>query len=250
MDLRDAIAFVSRLQKELILFNVDPVDSIDTRLAALFETQNVEISTARTPAGRPTVAVLSNRNGVLAVVDLSLLRSLVSRSSPDSNGLGVADTAYEEILAHLKETTFTSYNATQLYYASREIEDRARRVGTGTIHTGFQRVSVMSDQQAIYEDLAGRGVDVHMYGVPDTTIPELTGTIHAVTTAEIRDMWFVVFDGGGDDRQKTALLAEQQDDGTFYGVWTYDPGIVDPVCTYLERRYVGSMGGARPQIQE
>lgn len=249
MGLRDSIAFVSGLQKELVLFNGDPVDPIDTRLAALFETQNVEISTAQTPSGCPTVAVLSNRNGVLAVVDVSMLRSLASRSSPDSNEVGVADRSYEEILAHLKETTFTSYNTTQLYYASREIEDRARRVGDGTIHTGFQRVSVMSDQQAVYEDLARQGVDVHMYGVPDTTIPELRGTIHAVTTAEIRNMWFVVFDGGGDDRQKTALLAEQQDDGTFYGVWTYDPGIVDPVCTYLNRRYVGSAGDSQPQIQ-
>lgn len=250
MDLRDAIAFVSGLHKELVLFNVDPVDQIDTRLAVLFETQNVEISTARTPSGGPTVAVLSNRNGVLAVVDVSLLRSLASPSLPDSTEVGVADTSYEEILAHLKETTFTSYNTTQLYYASREIEDRACRVGAGTIHTGFQRVSLISDQQAIYEDLARRGVNVHMYGVPDTTIPELTGAIHAVTTAEIRAMWFVVFDGGGDDRQKTALLAEQQDDGTFYGVWTYDPGIVDPVCTYLERRYVDSAGDARPQTRE
>ncbi len=251
MYLRRSIEFVRQLEKELSLFNIEPDDPLEERLATLFETQNVVFATEQTSSGKPAIAVLSNRNGVLAVLAVSTLRALTDHHGARAGTTGFADGEYEDILSHLKETTFTSYDIGQLLSASREIEDRARRVGDGTVHAGFQRVSVMHDQQTIYADLARRGIDVHAYGVPDTSPPALgNGTVHAVENDEIRQMWFVVFDGGGDESQKTALLAEEQAENSFYGAWTYDPGIVDSLCEYLEQKYVDSAADTRSSLRE
>ena len=93
----------------------------------------------------------------------------------------------------------------------------------------------MAEQRSIYADLARRGVLVHAYGAPDATPPDLgSGHIHAVSTDEIAETWFVVFDGGGDDTQKTSLLAREHDETAFYEVWTYDPSIVDRVLGHLD----------------
>ena len=239
MDLNRAIEYIRAHQKDLILFNLDE-QSVVGELADLFETQNVRIRAARTASGRPReVAVLSAASGVLATVDVADLRELIS-AVPATGDIGIADSAYADVLNHLKETTFTSDDKEALLYASREVEDRARRVGSGTIHAGFQRVSLMADQQRIYRDLARQGVEVHAYGVADTGLPDFgAGRIHTSDAAEIERTWFTVFDGGGQPAQKTALIAEQHD-GEWFGAWTYDGALVDDLCTYLERTYLTS----------
>ncbi len=239
MGLRDSIEYIRDHEKELRLFNVDPADTIHEELGAFFNTQNVRITVNRTASGKPEeLAVLSNATEVLAVVDVSTLRELLEDVSTGTGDLGIADREYESVLRHLKETTFTSCDTEQLLYASREIEDRARRVGQGSIHTGFQRCSVIVEQRSIYADLARRGVSVRAYGVPDATPPDLgSGHVHAVSTDEVAETWFVVFDGGGNNTQKTALLAHERDKDAFHGVLTYDPGFVDHILEYLNRSY-------------
>ncbi|WP_338740149.1 DICT sensory domain-containing protein [Haloplanus salilacus] len=240
MDLQKTIGFVRTLEKELALFNVDPSDPIVEELTAFFETQNVRITGNRTPPGTPSeIAVLGARSEVHTIVDLALLRELITHSPVSPDEVGVVDTEYEAVLGHLKETTFTSYDHERMFYASREIENRAHRVGYGTIHAGFQRCSIMNRQQPTYRALAQRGLDVHVYGVPDATPPDIDrGQVHTSETTEIAATWFVVFDGAGDDTQKSALVAEEQAEDNFYGVWTYDPVIVDRALDHLERTYV------------
>jgi DICT domain-containing protein len=238
-DLRDSIEYIKGHEKELRLFNVDSTDTIHDDIRAYFGALNVRITGRQTPSGAPEdVAVLSNETDVLAVVDVATLRQLLEDAPRGPDQLGIADGNYEDILRYLKETTFTSYDTEQLLYASREIEDRARRVGQGSIHAGFQQCSVMAEQQPVYSDLARRGVSVHAYGVPDATPPDLgSAHVHAVSTDEIAETWFVVFDGGGDDTQKSALLAHERDEDAFYGVLTYDPGFVDHILEYLNRSF-------------
>lgn len=238
MTLRDGIRFVRELRKELVLFNVRSDDPIDEQLRSLFATQNVDIATQRTSSGDPTLAVLSGRKGV-DVIDVSTLRALVGGTPGGTNGIGIDDAEFETVLTRVKETTFTSCDSERLLYASREIEDRARRVGSGVIHTGFQRVSVIHDQRPIYADLASRNVTVHTYGIPDTPVPDLgSGRTHAVDADEIAETWFVVFDGGDDPGQRCALVAEERAPEEFYGVWTYDATLVGHLREYLERTYV------------
>ncbi|WP_436901557.1 DICT sensory domain-containing protein [Halovenus halobia] len=243
MNLRQTINSVQAHEKELALFNIDADERIDEELRSFFRTQNVRITTAQTASGCPEeIAVLAAGETVLAVVEVETLRELVDGAGAQSRRLGVTDTAYSEVLSHLKETTFTSCETADMLYASREIEDRARRNGTGTVHAGFQRCSTIVSQQAIYEDLSRTGVSVHAYGVPDVTPPELAGgQVHAVG-GEIADLWFVVYDGGSEESQKSALLAEEDSAGRFYGFWTYDSAIVDSVCQYLTETYLGGNG--------
>lgn len=239
MTLRDGLEFVRRIEKELCIFNTAPEDPIDERLGTLFETQNVDITTERTSSGQPAVAVLSDRTGVLETVSLSTLRALAEHNPARTNAHGVADAEYGELLSHLKETTFSSYDTEQMLYASREIEDRARRVGSGTIHAGFQRISVLHGQRSIYRDLPKRGVTVHTYGVPDAQSPDLgDGQVHAIESDELATTWFVIFDGGDSPSQKSGLIAEERAEDEFYGAWTYDTGIVDRLCEYLDRTYL------------
>ena len=240
MDLSRAIEYIQHHRKDLTLFNLaDP--SVAGELASLFRTQNLWIRTARTASGRPReVAVLSSASRVLAVVDVAELRELVS-TVPTARDVGIADSEYADVLRPLKETTFTSYDKEELLYASREIEDRARRVGSGTIHAGFQRVSVMAEQQQIYRDIARRGVDVHGYGLPDAPVPDFgSGRIHTTDAAEVEQSWFVIFDGGRDPLQKSALLADRRGPDEYFGVVTYKPALVDRALAYLTDRYTPS----------
>jgi len=240
MALREYISYIEQLEKELCLVNLNSRDSLPQWLADYFETYNVRIRTAHTSSGKPhDIAVLSTSDTVLSVITAATLRDLLMNVPRTTSGFGIADGGYADILRHLKETTFTSYDAEQLLYVSREIEDRARRVGAGTIYTGFQQLSVMYDQRGIYADLVDNGVAVHAYGRPDTEPPSITGaTVHASTKPEIAKMWFVVFDGGGTDSQKTALVAEERATDEFYGAWTYDADLVDELCRYLTESYV------------
>lgn len=242
VNLQRTIELINTLEKELALVNIDPSDPIDQQLAAYFETLNVRITTHQTATGLPAdIAVLSSTDGVLELLDVDMLRELVEQKSVQSSDVGISDGAYEQVLGHLKETTFSSYDTEQMLYASREIEDRARRAGHGTVHAGFQRCSIIATQQPVYADLARQGVTVHAYGAPDTTPPDLAdGRVHAIETDEIAASWFVVFDGGGDPSQKSALIAEERDDGSFYGGWTYDPKIVDSIVNHLEETYLSA----------
>ena len=237
MGYRDIVEYIRAHEKELVVFNAPEESSLERQLAEYFETQNVRIAAEKTAAGGPEVAVLSTDGSVLTVVSLSMLEELLTDVPTRSDDFGFADKRYADVLTHLKETTFTSTEPRQLLYASREIEDRARRVGAGTIHAGFQRFSTMAPQKAIYSDLASRGVTVHAYGVPDVPAPNLgDGQVHPIDSRELARAWFVVFDGGGETHQKSALLAYEQAEREFYGAWSYDPGIVDRVLDYLEQR--------------
>jgi hypothetical protein len=248
MSLSRVIELVNQLETEVTLFNVESGDSIATRLSTQFNTHNVTFTTRRTVSEQPSdIAVLSNKHGVLTKLDADLLRDFLDHAPGLSGTLGVADAEYEEFLTHLKETTFQSNDKREMLYSTREIEDRAHRVGTGTIHAGFQRCSLMADQKTVYTQLARTRLDVHVYGVPDITPPDLgDAEIHTSHSDEIAETWFVVFDGGGDDAQKTALVAEETQDGQFTGIWTYNPTIVDRILEYLHATYVADKTRTRP----
>lgn len=249
MSLRRGIEFIRQNEKELVLFNFEQEAAIEDELSTYFQTQNVQIQTERTASGNPAdIAVLSSQEEVLTRTNRATLRELIDEVPTGSGGVGIDESGFEAVLGPLKETTFTAYDKQQLLQASREIEDRAMRVGRGTLHAGFQRLSLLDEQRSMYADLARRGVEIHAYGIPDMKVPEIgTGTVHAAEADEIAEMWFLVFDGGGKDTQKTALLAEQRGENSFYGAWTYDPEIVDTLFAHLEDTYVSPSNATRTE---
>lgn len=228
MSLREVVERVRGREKTLTVYTSGE-SNVVAELREYFASQNVAVEEAS--AGRePTYAVLTDDGEFLAAVGVDALASL-TRGSARRVG---EDAAYAPLLAHLDRTTFTSYSRRQTLEASREIEDRAWRAGSGRLYAGFQRLSNFANEREAYARLAASDLDVHVYGVPDADIDVPAGvTFHGAGVPDVEAFWFVVFDGGGDELQASALLAEERDDG-FYGFWTYDTGLVDDALDALD----------------
>ncbi|WP_435062789.1 DICT sensory domain-containing protein [Halobaculum sp. EA56] len=235
MSLRETIDSVEGREKRLTVFD-PPTDDVVAELREYFASQAVRIEVGSTDSGLSGYVVLSDEDDdeVLAAVDLRHLEDDLSVAPGE-------DRPFSPILEHLDGTIFTSYSLRQMMAATREMEDRAWRVGTGELHAGFQRVDALRAQTGVYEDLATKDLDVHTYCAPADDLPEIEGvTLHAEDADEIRESWFVVFDGGGDPTDACALLAEERgapDERRFYGFWTYDYAIVSDVLDHLHERY-------------
>ncbi|WP_267644176.1 DICT sensory domain-containing protein [Haloarchaeobius amylolyticus] len=233
MTLLDIVDRVRQREKTLTLFNLPPGSSLDTRLASFFADQNVRVEVDDTSAEAPCFATLTDPDTLYAAVDASDLLDLLDGPAAGPDDLGIDDSAHAALLAPLKETTFTSYDHENLMQVTREIEDRAFRVGEGTLSAGFQQLSNFDHQTDVYRRLATTDLDLHVFGEPDGHEDVEGVTAHGLDTEEIRKTWFVVFDGGGRDELKSALLAVDRGNGTFFGTWSYDPALVDEVSEYL-----------------
>ncbi|MFB6256254.1 MAG: DICT sensory domain-containing protein, partial [Haloplanus sp.] len=146
-----------------------------------------------------------------------------------------------DVLRGMDETLFDlrGYPASNkekllLILISRHIERRAYESGTGTIRSAFQYLSRLEGElgtKKVYERLAGRTIDVHVYGVPDAIPEQLNATVHGGTSDEYRNSWCVVFrppEGPG-----AALIAHQQEANRWEGFWTYDRDTVERADRYL-----------------
>jgi hypothetical protein len=147
-----------------------------------------------------------------------------------------------EVLSNLDGTTFTVSGKQKMLFIqmSRHIESLAMRHGTGSIHSGFQYLSRLEDERGtrrVYERLAGRAVDVHVYGVRDCS-PSVSerAAVHSEPADELRHTWFVVH-SDCPDSEKAALVAEETGDGEWRGCWTFDSDLTDAVTDYVEHTY-------------
>ena len=235
MSLSELIAGGEAHEKTLTVFNADA--SVATALRERFADRNVRVVSETTGSGRPgEFLTLSDEDGVYAATDLDAF--FAEFSDRDHH---LSDEGRETVLDHLDETLFTSWSIGRMVAASREIEDRAWRVGEGSLHAGFQTLTTLQGELDRYEGLGDSQVDVHAYAVPDTDPPEnCSFRLHLDRSEELARSWFVVFDDeseGTGTTQKCALLAEERDPREFYGFWTYDGATVDYIVDHLETRY-------------
>lgn len=254
MSLDDVIASVERSERTLTVFNPDTEGGEATdagrqstattdqgvvdELTELLADRNVEVRGTTTTSGRPVnFSVLEMDGVVLATFDVAALRESLEGRASGATGLGVKTTRDADVLRHLQEATFTSYDRTRMLKATREIEDRAFRVGHGELRAGFQTTDRLEDQRERYVELGKRGLDVTAYATPVSDLDPISSISLETTNAdEIATHWFVAYDGGGEPSQMCALLAAERADG-FYGFWTYDPDVVGWICTYLADAY-------------
>lgn len=232
MSLIELIAGVEADEATLTVFNADP-DARDA-LASHFADRNVEVVASDVDADPQEFAVLSRNGEFATAVAVEDLLATPERSDPE-----FARETYEPVLDHLDETLFTSYSTADMVAASREIEDRAWRVGSGELHSGFQTLDVLNREIETYDRLAERvDLDVHAYAAPEGDRPDSENvTVHVERAPEIRETWFVAYDGGGVDDAKCALLAEEREPRRFYGFWSYDPATVDYLIDHLTETY-------------
>jgi hypothetical protein len=251
MSLIEIISGVEAREATLTVFDPDP--SVAESLAEHFADRNLRVVAER-PTEGPTGYAVFSRDGEF--VTATAVDDLLPDRSGDGDGPADSDVSDAErsdedggspgsrrvgqpILDHLEETLFTSYSRADMVAASREIEDRAWRVGDGELHAGFQTLDVLTGEANTYDRLAGKDrLDVHAYAAAEGDAPAADEyEVHVGRTAEIRETWFVAYDGGGFDGAKCVLLAEEREPGRFYGFWSYDPDTVDRVIDYLTDRY-------------
>lgn len=232
MSLTDLVAGVEDAEKTLTVFNPKP--GVAGELRERFAERNLAVVVETTLGGPRNFVVLSHRGSFVTAVDAAELSSDGLQGASES-----VSAAYRPILDHLDETTFTSYDRATMLAASREIEDRAWRAGEGSLHAGFQTVEHFERQRTAYERIGGcDGLSVHAYAVPSPKFrPAENVQFHLERDAEIRDSWFVAFDGGPEEIGRCALLAEERVSGQFYGFWTYDSETVASVVDYLRSSY-------------
>jgi DICT domain-containing protein len=236
MTLGDLIRNAESREKTLTVYGSSD-DAAELR--EYFASQQVTVAEGTATGAPDGFAVLSDGGRTLAAVDTADLSGPLTATVGRERALG-------DLLEHLDDTTFTSYDPTQMLATTREIEDRAWRVGSGRIHAGFQCAEAFETQRPTYGDLARKALDIDVYLQPSDGLDAPEGvTVHEEEGEEIERTWFVAFDGDGDDAHKCALLAEERGDldaegrdREFYGVWTYDPELVDAAIGYLDRTYL------------
>lgn len=239
MSLSAHIKYVRDWQKTLVVFNHPNDSRIVADLQDYFSTQNVAVTSKKTQSGEPdSIAVLQHNGEILASVPVAKLEELIAGGGLRETGIGVRDTEYQDILQYLKETTFTSYDKSNMVTISHEIENRALRVNEGRLYAGFQRPEKLNAQAHQYTQLANQSLEINTFAVPGDQIKISGITHHTTSTEEIEQSWFVIFDGGGTDTYKTALLATEEEPDQFYGFWSDDPELVDSIWKYLDREYL------------
>lgn len=203
-------------------------------LRSYFEPQEIRLRSAPPDSGGPTgFAVLHDEDRFLAA---SRLWDVYRYLDPKAR-IGTANGREPpDVLNELRDRTFSRFDRRRMVMASREIERRAWAVGTGELHVGFQDLSRAAHQAPVFDRLAGTDMEIHVYGHPDATLL-LDVEHHAHSSPELADVWFLAFDGGGDDDHACAMLGEEVEAGVFDGMFSDRAPIAESMIDYLGRTY-------------
>lgn len=217
MALQDLVSAVRGREKTLVVSGPAAAEALAAELESRFALANVAV--AYEEGSAPVSVRLRDGDAVLVEVSGDAARSL-AESEADGG-----------LRRHFDEQTFTASDADEMLAATREIEDRAWRVGEGALHAGFQFFSAFEDQADVYRRLASATLDVHVYAAPDVTPPDGPFETYRIGDPALAAVWFVVFDGAAE--QRCALVAEERDPDSYYGFLTYDPDLVADVLAEL-----------------
>lgn len=191
----------------------------------------VAVESRSLPAGGPDpfveIEVDGEMTGIIGVEAVEALLEPPIRRPGDREGISEG---YRALFAIFERTVFTGMSRRELLAVSREIEDRAFRVGAGTLWVSFQTLSTFRSQTDVYRALgAETDLDIRVYGVGDWTPPTIPGvTYHTDGAAGFEPYWVLAYDGGPDEDQACGLVAEERSDG-YTGFWTNDPATVGEI---------------------
>ncbi|EMA07711.1 Diguanylate Cyclase and Two-component system sensory domain-containing protein [Haloarcula vallismortis] len=196
--------------------------------------QGIDATWRKLPTGEQDAFVVVRRDGVFAgTIPLTALQAFLCKPTVGSTDSGPPDSdpSRQLLSSALANTLLSSLTPAQLLATSHEFEDRAYRVGEGTLRVSFQSLSIFRSQRNRYETLArDTALDIHVYGRADWEPPTISGiTFHPLTDEALEQVWLLAFDAAGDDQNKCALVAEETEDGPFRGLWTYNPRLVDEI---------------------
>jgi hypothetical protein len=225
MRLTDIAAEVTDRRRCVTVF----APTLSSGLAKWFDTRDVEVVHRLTAesAAEPA-ATVTEGDRCLGWVELSPVA--VERRSDTTPQTLYDDVGYRDLLSLLSETRAQRFAAHHLDAMTHEYADRAWRCGEGTLYVGLGRTPPRGAAATTYSLLAMESdVDVHLYGAAGI-VAEVPGpAIHPGA----RSVRFVAYDGGGDDDQKCAFVAEERGAG-YTGFWSHRPETVDSIVEPLE----------------
>ena len=217
----------------MTVYGPPTTETIGERLA----TQGIDATWRKLPTGHQNAFAVIRRDGVFAgTVPLTALQAFLCKPTAgiDDSEAPDSDPGRQLLRSVLANTLLASLTPAQLLATSHEFEDRAYRVGEGTLRVSFQSLSIFRSQRVRYETLASdTALDIHVYGQSDWELPPAVPGIsfHPLTDPALERVWLLAFDAAGDDQNKCALVAEETEDGPFRGLWTYNPRLVDEIMT-------------------
>ena len=225
------ISDAQRRDKTFTIYSDDPDMDILDRLS----NQGVVVRHRRLPTGQAPFVTIHDDGEYLGALQLSDLAELLTPPVVCPGSRETLSPPYRALYEMLENTVFTALDRRQLLGASREIEDRAFRVGHGTLRVSFESKAALDAQTETYRYLADNtALDVHIYGDTAWDFPAIDGVIvHESADTAIEKFWSLGFDGGGDEMQACGLVA-RADNGEFTGFWTYDPDTVGEILSVLE----------------
>jgi len=224
-------------RRTLLVVNAseEAMDVISSSLSRL----NVTVRSASLPEGPDAFTLLSRGNELIAAEPVGRVRVVADGFDGEEAPAG---DAISEVFSEAVSAEFGVRDVRRgdLVRTSRLFERAALRRGAGTLHAGFQRLSRVPAEprtHELYRTLVDAGVDVHLYGTDDAEPAVPGATVHAADEPEIRESWFVVYDGAGDSDGMGALLCFEQSPGSYDGFWTFREEIVVSLLSYLEATY-------------
>lgn len=230
--------FDSFVSERLTLLVVNAPDDAVDALSASLSRLNVDVRAASLPDGPNGFALLSRGDEMVAAEPVERVRVAADGFDDDDPVDDDLSTVFSEAVS--AEFGARDVGRSDLVQTSRLFERAALRHSAGTIHAGFQRLSRVTAEPRthdLYCTLADTAVDVHLYGEDDAD-PDVSGaTIHASDETEIRDSWFVVYDGAGDPDRMGALLCFEESPGSYNGFWTFREDFAVNLSSYLEATY-------------
>lgn len=219
-DIVDGVHTESKTVRALNVTDEDRFETVEEYLGR----HDVEIVREDAPGSESNVLVVESDGETLA---RDGLRS-VERFAEAPPAAGYEDARIPPVVEHLDDTRFQSYDKRQMILASRIGEFRAWNRGAGELHAGFQHLSKVDLQRTVYDQLVRSDVEVNVYGMDDWDRTRDAGmNVHVTNDDEVREHWWVVYDGDGREEDKYALIAQEQSPQEWFGFWTYGSSTVD-----------------------
>ena len=214
--------------KRFIVHTRDDEDGLSDR----FANHRVTVERRDLPPGRPAPFVAIEDNGeFVGALGLDALEGLLEPPLVRPGDSEEISEGYRALFEVLDGTVFTALGRQDLLAVSREIEDRAFRVGQGTLRVAFQRLSAFEAQVETYRRLAvDTELELHIYGIDDWDPPAIPGVTYHEIAGGLTRYWVLAFDGGAE----SCALVARAENGRYAGFWTDDLELTGEVLAGLE----------------
>lgn len=210
--MKELLTYLDQHSRTLTIYDYTGTEAQLRELSQWLSGYGIDVKTAAA-SGAPldNVAVLHSKGTVLGAC---AGEELLSRLSFEGAIEGGEEPPVPEIVSSVSPdvTVQPAQSVDEMVRVSRQFERRALREGAGELHAGFQtlsRIATSDRTMEIYEKLANEGVDVRVYGYPDTTLDGVSFTVIEDENRELEQYWFLLYDGNGNAHRKAALVSEE-----------------------------------------